>query len=143
MNPKKQKFYFSHNSTKNMFGVHPNLIFFAFTLISRLKNTDITILNNGGKRNQPMQTELFEKGASKTLDSLHQYGLALDIVSYKNFTANWEKENYKEIHKIGNEIIKEYNLPIHAPFKWDLAHWEIKTTKNLYKKYKNILPFKV
>lgn len=85
---------FSKTSLERMEGVHPLLIKTAKTALS-YNIMDLTIPPYGGMRTVADQNELIERGASKTMNSLHLpqgdgYAHALDIIPYP---VDWHDEN--------------------------------------------------
>lgn len=75
---------FGNTSRKRMEGVSPDLI----RLFERVvQDFDCTVLKDGGKRTPERQAELVAQGVSKTLNSNHLTGNALDIVPYP---VDWE-----------------------------------------------------
>ena len=130
-----------------MIGLHPVMGFFIEMMIKETKQ-DFGILNSGGVRTNKQQADLYAQGRTKegskvtwTLNSYHQYGLAVDTVAYNNGKFNWKVENYKELTRAGKAIIKKYNLPIDNGFDlWgkDYPHWQLTGFQPYYdiRKYK-------
>lgn len=67
-----------------MEGVHPDLIRLFEEVV---KGFDCTVLQYGGKRTLELQAQLVANGVSKTMNSNHLTGNALDIVPYP---VDWE-----------------------------------------------------
>ena len=124
----------SNRTRKNMIGLHPQMAFFIEMLIKETKQ-DFGILNNGGVRTNKQQADLYAQGRTRegnkvtwTLNSYHQYGLAVDTVAYNNGKFNWKVKNYKEIIDAGKRIVKKYDLDIDNGYdlwKKDYPHWQM------------------
>lgn len=124
-----------------MIGMHPILAFAVEIAIKETKQ-DFGILNTGGVRTDGMQRDLYSQGRTKeghkvtwTLDSYHQYGLAVDLVAYVNGKYTWKDKYYKEIIRAMKKVIKEHNLPIDNGFDlWgkDKPHWQLTGFKPYY-----------
>ena len=128
-----------NSSRKHMIGLHPMLAFAVEMAIKESKQ-DFTILSTGGVRTNKQQLAMYAQGRTKegnkvtwTKNSFHQYGLAVDLVAYKNGRASWDIKLYKEIALAMKKVITKYNLPIDWGFDlWqrDLPHWQITTLEN-------------
>ncbi len=128
-------------SRKNLVGLHP-ILGFAVEKAIEITKQDFGILNNGGVRTNAQQAALYAQGRTSegnkvtwTLDSYHQYGLAVDLVAYTNGKYNWNVKNYDAIIKAMKKIIKKYDLPIDNGYDlWgrDLPHWQLTGFKPYY-----------
>lgn len=128
-------------SRKNMIGIHPILAFAVEMAIKETKQ-DFGILDTGGVRSDKQQRDLYAQGRTKegrkitwTLDSYHQYGLAIDLVAYVNGKFTWKDKYYKEITRAMKRIIIDYRLPIDHGFDlWgrDKPHWQLTGFKPYY-----------
>jgi len=118
-----------------MIGMHPYMSFFIQKMIERTTQ-DFGILSTGGVRSDVQQSMMYAQGRTTegnrvtwTLDSFHQYGLAGDIVAFKDGKPSWETKYYTELIRLGKEIIEEFDLPIDHAFdvglKSDYPHWQI------------------
>lgn len=73
------KFKFSQRSENNLKGVHPDLV----KVVRRaLQLSEIDFIVIEGMRTKERQAQLFKQGATKTLNSRHLTGHAVDIVPY-------------------------------------------------------------
>lgn len=72
-------FMFSNRSLKNLVGVHPDLVRVVRRALELTKQDFVVI---EGRRTVERQQELVAKGKSKTLNSRHLTGHAVDIVPY-------------------------------------------------------------
>lgn len=80
-------FRFGEKSESNLAGVHPDLVR-AVRLALTL--SDINFSVHEGVRTLERQQKLFATGASRTLDSLHLTGDAVDLVPYVDGHLRWE-----------------------------------------------------
>ena len=135
-------FTLGKRSRKNMIGLHPYMAFFIEETIKESKQ-DFGILNKGGVRTNKEQKAMYAQGRTTegskvtwTLDSYHQYGLAGDLVAYKNGKYSWDVKLYAEILRAGKVVIEKYNLPIEHAFdaglKYDYPHWQLTGFKPYY-----------
>ena len=132
----KNNYKFGKGSLRELVGVHPYLAFAAQKAIERTE-FDFGVFD--GVRTAKEQRKLVARGTSKTSNSYHLYGLAIDLVPYFDSKYNWDGKRalkyFNEIAKVMNDIIKEYDLPIKHGFAmwgWDRAHWEMTGYQNKY-----------
>ena len=128
-------------SRRNMIGLHPTIAFAVEIAIKRTKQ-DFGILNKGGVRKDSEQATMYAQGRTTegskitwTLDSYHQYGLAVDLVAYKNGKFSWDVKYYAKIIKAMKSVIDDYELPIeHGYDLWgkDYPHWQMTGYKPYY-----------
>ena len=119
-------------SLRNLIGVHPML---AFVVTEAIKITKQDFMVFEGVRNIERQKELVAKGLSRTLNSYHLYGLAVDLVAYVDGKPNWEEQYYDEIIKAMDTVCETYNIQIDNGYKlwgWDMAHWQLTGYKSKY-----------
>ncbi len=113
-------------SQRELIGVHPKLAFIVTEAISITKQ-DFMVLD--GIRTTKEQRKLVDRGVSKTMNSYHLYGLAVDLVAYVDGKPSWDKRYYPEIAKAMKKAAKKHNIKgIDWGFdlwKWDLAHHQI------------------
>jgi len=127
-------FKLGKKSQSELVGIHPILSFAVYMAIQRTKQ-DFAICDKGGLRSDDEQAWLYAQGRTRegnrvtwTLNSFHQYGLAVDLVAWVSGEYNWDIQYYAAIVKAMKEVIKEYKLPIdHGYDLWgkDLPHWQI------------------
>lgn len=121
-------------SLSNLVGVHP-ILGFAVTEAIKITKQDFGIVNRGGVRTDEEQQAMYNQGrltegnkVTWTLNSFHQYGLAVDLVAYVRNEFTWDEVYYEEIVNAMKEVIELHNLPIQWGFDlWqkDLPHWQI------------------
>lgn len=85
---------FSNRSLKNLLGVHPDLIKVCWRAIEITKQ-DFTIIE--GRRSEERQKELYAKGKSKTLNSRHLSGHAVDLAPFP-FDGDVDEDGVINIH---------------------------------------------
>ena len=122
----------SKRSLRELVGVHP-ILGFAVTEAIKITRQDFMVLD--GVRTKEEQIKLEARGVSKTMDSYHLYGLAVDLVAYVDGKPSWEKEHYKEIAIAMKYIIEKHHLPIewgYDKWSWDMPHWQLTGYKAFY-----------
>lgn len=119
---------FSTKSLERLRGVHPDLI---AVMQEAIRYTDFTITE--GLRTKERQKELYDGGFSKTLDSKHLTGEALDIapwpVDYKNLEAFHFLAGV--VTAVATRLYNEGTIT--RKLKWgghwksfkDMPHWEL------------------
>lgn len=107
-------------------GVHPDLVE-VVKLAIRLTTVDFTVLE--GLRDPQRQKTLVEAGASKTLNSRHLTGHAVDLGAWVDDQVDWSWPLYAQINAAMQEAAKQLNVPIIWGGGWrtfkDGAHWEL------------------
>lgn len=131
----------SKRSLGEMVGLHP-VLGFAVTEAIQITKQDFGIVNKGGVRTDAEQDDMYAQGRTKegskvtwTLDSYHQYGLAVDLVAYVDGAFTWEDRYYSDIAKAMKEVIEKHDLPIEWGFDlWgkDKPHFQMTGYKNKY-----------
>jgi peptidoglycan L-alanyl-D-glutamate endopeptidase CwlK len=119
-------------SMGELVGVHPIL---SFAVTEAIKHTQQDFMVLDGVRENREQQKLVDRGVSKTLDSYHLYGLAVDLVAYQDGKPTWDKKYYEAICEAMKYVIKKYDLPIEwgmDKWGWDMPHWQLTGFKNTY-----------
>lgn len=101
---KMSMYCLSKRSLKNLEGVHPDLQE-VVKLAIQITGEDFAVIE--GLRTKERQRQLVEKGASKTLNSRHLTGHAVDLAWWKNGGINWSTAGVKDFYDVGNA--KQYN----------------------------------
>ena len=125
-------FKLSNRSMRELVGVHPVL---AFAVTEAIKHTTQDFMVLDGLRTVREQEKNVARGVSKTMDSYHLYGLAVDLVAYVDGEPSWDKEHYAPIANAMKYVIEKYDLPIEWGYDmwgWDLPHWQMTGYKNKY-----------
>jgi len=93
-------FHLGKRSLKRLEGVHPDLVRVVKRAII-MTDLDFTVLE--GMRTKARQRKLVESGASKTMNSRHLTGHAVDIGAYVDHRIRWDWPLY---HKLGKTMKK-------------------------------------
>ena len=113
-------------SLKRLVGVHP-LLAFAVTEAIKISKVDFGVIE--GVRKMKRQKKLVKQGKSKTFNSYHLYGLAVDLVPYIDGNYRWDDPAaFQEIAVAMQKVINTYSLPVEWGFKkwgWDMPHWQM------------------
>ncbi len=96
--------------------VHPDLRKVAERALSISKN-DMTILE--GMRTKKRQEQLVKSGASRTMNSRHLTGHAIDIGAYVGGQVRWDGPLYLEQAKAIRRAAIELKIPIRWGGVWD------------------------
>lgn len=119
-------FSLSQRSLDNLKGVHADLI---AVVQEAIQNTDIDFGVIDGLRTLEEEKEMVAKGASKTLNSRHIGGFAVDLAAYVAGKLTWQPAPYKVIAKAMKMAAKDLNVPIVWGGSWltfkDYGHFEL------------------
>jgi peptidoglycan L-alanyl-D-glutamate endopeptidase CwlK len=123
-------FAFGERSKKNLTGVHPDLVKVA-TKALELSQIDFTVTE--GLRTKERQAQLMSAGASKTMNSRHITGHAIDIAPIIAGEVRWDWPPFQELAKAFKLAAKEENVPIVWGGDWvsfkDGPHFELDRRK--------------
>jgi peptidoglycan L-alanyl-D-glutamate endopeptidase CwlK len=92
-------------------GVHPQLVSVVNRAISR-SEVDFTVLE--GLRTRDRQAKLVKAGASKTMDSRHLTGHAVDLGAWIGGSVRWDWPLYLKIA----EAVRAASLELDTPIRW-------------------------
>jgi len=111
-------------SLQNLSGVHPDLVAVVKRAI-QITEQDFTVIE--GVRNIERQRELYRKGASKTLNSRHLTGHAVDMVPWP---IDWnDLDRFEVVSEAMKAAAEELNIPIVWGGDWksfyDGPHFEL------------------
>jgi len=113
-------------SIGRLIGVHEDLQRVLYEAIGNSPH-DFTITE--GLRNQERQVQLFKEGKSRTLQSRHMTGHAVDIAIIKDGKASWDFQLYKEVAEHIKAVAILNNVPIIWGGDWrtlrDGPHFEL------------------
>jgi peptidoglycan LD-endopeptidase CwlK len=119
-------FRFSARSRSRMQGVHPDLIRVAERAIVL---TEVDFMITEGLRTPARQAELVKAGASRTLNSRHLTGHAIDVAAMIGSEVRWDWPLYPRIAKAFKQASKELAIPIIWGGDWprlrDGPHFEL------------------
>ena len=121
-----QKFKLGATSLARLKGVHPDLVKVVKRAIE-LTPIDFTVLE--GLRTKERQQQLVAKGASKTMNSYHITGHAVDIAPLVDGKVTWDWKYYNLLAPIVKQAAKELGVIITWGGDWatfkDGPHWQI------------------
>lgn len=124
-------FKLSKRSLANLQGVHPDLVRVVNRAIE-LTQVDFGVIE--GLRTLERQRELKAKGASKTLNSRHITGHAVDVMAYIGSEGRWDWPLYPKIAKAFKQAANELGVRIVWGGDWrtlkDGPHFEL--DRNFY-----------
>lgn len=107
-------FKFSQRSEENLNGVHPDLIKVVRRAL-QLSTVDFTVIE--GMRSKARQKRLFAQGATKTMNSRHLTGHAVDLVPYP---LDWNnKHAFEQIAQAMQKAAKELGIAIRWGGDWN------------------------
>lgn len=116
------RFKWSERSLVEMEGIHPDLRKLC-DLALKLSTQDFGIID--GLRTIKEQREYVRLGASKTMNSRHLHGLAVDTMAYVNGKGRWESILYIPIRKAFEQASAKLDIPIGKKISWDIGHIEL------------------
>lgn len=103
---------FSEQSLRRMQGVNPALAGLMKEVERRALDQGIKIEVSEGLRDRGRQAELVSQGKSKTLNSRHLTGNALDVhIRNPDGSANWDFEAYRPVAEIAKQVAAEKGIP--------------------------------
>ena len=124
--PVDQKFKLGATSLARLKGVHPDLVKVVKRAIE-LTPIDFTVLE--GLRTKERQQQLVAKGASKTMNSYHLTGHAVDIAPLVDGKVTWDWKYYNQLAPVIKQAAKELGVNITWGGDWtsfkDGPHWQI------------------
>lgn len=105
----------NERSLKNLQGVHPDLV----RVVHRADAlTELEFIITEGLRDKARQRELFAKGLSKTLNSRHITGHAIDFAPILYGTVTWKTPAFLPIIKAFKKAAEELKVPIVSGSDW-------------------------
>jgi len=119
-------FKLGKRSRERLAGVHPDLIRVVEQAI-RTTTVDFSVLE--GVRSKARQVELVRAGASKTLNSRHLTGHAVDLGAWVNDEVRWDWPLYHRIAEAMLQASTELGVPVVWGGSWqsfpDGPHFEL------------------
>ena len=125
-------FKLGKRSMRELVGVHPVL---AFAVTEAIKITRQDFMVFDGVRTAREQEKLVARGVSKTNNSYHLYGLAVDLVAYVDGKPSWDKLYYNDIAEAMKHVIEKHDLSIewgYDKWGWDLPHFQMTGYRKVY-----------
>jgi peptidoglycan L-alanyl-D-glutamate endopeptidase CwlK len=106
--------------------VHPDLVRVVHRAAA-MSDLDFTVLE--GRRSQARQKQLMAQGATRTLNSRHLTGHAVDLAPMIGGTVSWDWPLYHRLAKIVKAAATAENVPLTWGGDWktfkDGPHWEL------------------
>lgn len=125
-------FVLGSTSRNNLRGVHPDLVKVVERAISI---SDIDFRITEGVRSKQRQAVLVSQGASKTMDSRHITGHAVDVVALIGGVVRWDWPLYSKIAAAFKQAAADLNIKIVWGGDWktfkDGPHFEL--DRSVYK----------
>ena len=119
-------FALSKRSENRLGGVHPDLVR-VVRLALEMSTVDFAVVE--GLRTKARQTELVAAGASKTMNSRHITGHAVDLAPYIAGQIRWDWPPFHDIAKAMKAAAKELGIAVDWGGDWvsfrDGPHWEL------------------
>jgi len=113
-------------SLSRLEGVHPDLVR-VVKKAAAMSSLDFTVLE--GLRTAARQKQLLDLGATKTLNSRHLTGHAVDLAPMVGGTVRWDWPLYHQLAVIVKDAAKAEKVPIQWGGDWrtfkDGPHWEL------------------
>jgi peptidoglycan L-alanyl-D-glutamate endopeptidase CwlK len=107
-----------------MAGVDPRLIVIASRALA-ISEVDFGV--SEGLRTEKRQRQLVNSGASKTMDSYHITGHAIDLVAYVGGKVRWDWPLYDQIAEAMWQSARGLNVPLIWGGAWGLSSAEYPT----------------
>ena len=119
-------FQLSDKSLRRLDGVHPSLVSVVKRAIE-LTPVDFVVIE--GLRTKERQAYLLDAGKSRTMNSYHLTGHAVDIAPIVDGKVSWEWKHYYPLADAMMQAAKELNVKIEWGGRWktfpDGPHWQI------------------
>jgi len=119
-------FVFSQRSLGNLKGVDPRLVSIA-TLA--LTYSPIDFIVTDGLRTKEEQQVFFDKGLSKTMNSRHLTGHAIDVAVWHEGDVSWDEKLYASLYVHFKDAADRLNYPLewggNWSGSWDSVHYQI------------------
>lgn len=113
-------------SLSRLEGVHPDLVR-VVKKAAAMSSLDFTVLE--GLRTTARQKQLYDQGATKTMNSRHLTGHAVDLAPMIGGTVRWDWPLYHRLAATVKAAAKAENVPIQWGGDWrtfkDGPHWEL------------------
>ena len=107
-------------------GVHPDLVR-VVKKAAAMSSLDFTVLE--GLRTTARQKQLYDQGATKTMNSRNLTGHAVDLAPMIGGTIRWDWPLYHQLAATVKAAAKAENVPIQWGGDWrtfkDGPHWEL------------------
>ena len=119
----------NERSKQKLKGVHPDLIRVILRAALSIPDGSFGFIVTEGSRSLERQKLLFAEGKSKTMNSRHLKGDAVDVAVTVDGAVTWDFKHYEELSKIILGAAKELNIPVVWGGSWtsfkDGPHFEL------------------
>lgn len=132
--PAKGNFRLGAKSLERLKGVHPDIVRVVQRAIE-LTEIDFTVLE--GVRTKARQAQLVRSGASKTMNSRHLTGHAVDIAPLVNGKVSWDFNYYYPLAKAMAQAATELGVPIRWGGAWTVISAKKGTPQEWVKAYRD------
>lgn len=132
--PAKGNFKLGAKSLERLKGVHPDIVRVVQRAIE-LTEIDFTVLE--GVRTKARQAQLVRSGASKTMNSRHLTGHAVDIAPLVNGKVSWDFNYYYPLAKAMAQAATELGVPIRWGGAWTVISAKKGTPQEWVKAYRD------
>ena len=113
-------------SLSRLEGVHPDLVR-VVKKAAAMSSLDFTVLE--GLRTAARQKQLYDQGATKTMNSRHLTGHAVDLAPMIGGAVRWDWPLYHQLAATVKAAAKAENVPVQWGGDWrtfkDGPHWEL------------------
>lgn len=127
-------FVLSERSLKNLVGVKDDLVRVVKRAIE-LSDTDFAVIE--GLRTKERQAYLVKKGASKTMNSKHLTGHAVDIAPLVDGKISWDFEHYYALANAMAKAATELGVKVRWGGAWTNITGKACTPQDWVKAYRN------
>lgn len=117
-------FKFGPRSEERLQGVHPDLVKVVRRALE-LSKVDFSV--SEGLRSYERQKQLFAEGKSRTMNSRHLSGHAVDLYPVSKAGPEWAPEDFVEVVDAMRRAAKALGIPLThgADWGWDHPHHEL------------------
>ena len=124
-------FILSQKSLRRLEGVNPALV----QVVKRaIQITPIDFIVVEGLRTKERQAYLVEKGASKTMNSRHLTGDAVDLAPIVDNKVSWDWKHFYPLAEAVKKAAKEVKVEVEWGGDWesfkDGPHWQLPRSKS-------------
>lgn len=124
-------FILSQKSLRRLEGVNPALV----QVVKRaIQITPIDFIVVEGLRTKERQAYLVEKGASKTMNSRHLTGDAVDLAPIVDNKVSWDWKHFYPLAEAVKEAAKQVKVEVEWGGDWtsfkDGPHWQLPRSKS-------------
>lgn len=102
-------FRLSNKSKSRLKGVHPDLVSVVKRALE-ISECDFAVIE--GVRSYDRQVQLYNEGASKTLNSRHLTGHAVDLMAWVGGSGTWDWKYYHQIAKAMKTAAEELDVTL-------------------------------